>query len=122
VTPKILSFTGVMAFVIAMECSFPQPAKADNDKCTVVAEISVEAVAQGSLVVCTRSAHPGVCAVAAFLQSDAAKNVTKYAVTKSCEFVVERTGKVYRVTVTGNKKEVDFAMKELEKSADVRRK
>ena len=112
------TMTAAVALVAAIANG---PAARADDKCKVVAEITVEAVAKGSMAVCLRSAHPGVCAVATILnQSEAAKSLSKTLTEKGCEFLVEKVGNSFRVTMTGKKADVDAAVKDLKASKDVK--
>jgi hypothetical protein len=89
-----------------------------SDKCTVIAEISVELVAEGALAVCLRSGNPIACAIAGAGQDVATKEVAKEGVAAGCRWFVRRQGKTLIMKMEGegdNKKSVIEASEELRK-------
>lgn len=89
-----------------------------SDKCTVIAEISVELVAEGALAVCLRSGNPVACAIAGAGQDVATKEVAKEGVAAGCRWFVRRQGKslIMKMEAEGdNKKTVVEASEELRK-------
>jgi hypothetical protein len=112
--------TRIIQLAVTLAAFIGGPARADNEKCTIFAEIAVEAVSRGSLAVCVRSAHPGVCSVATILNnSTAARELSKTLTSKGCEFLVEKVGGKFHVTITGKKAEVDAAAAEFRKAKDL---
>jgi hypothetical protein len=94
-----------------------------SEGCSLFAEVSVEAVKQGSLQVCVRTGHPVACAIAAASRDTATSGVAKKGVTAGCDWLVEKVGKFIRIRVkAGAMKaaEVGKTKDALKKSKDIR--
>ena len=83
--------------VLMLVATFTAAAPAyGGDGCTLVAEITVEGIQQGSLAVCLQTGHPVACAIAsaceALSKSPAAKPLAKKGVEAGCNFVVTKLG------------------------------
>jgi hypothetical protein len=81
-----------------------------SDGCSLIAEISVEAVCEGgAIAVCATSASPIACEVAVLCEAvgPAGKELTKQAIAEACTVLVQRVGPEFRILIEGPKDRSD---------------
>jgi len=118
----------IPALAVGALVAVPPPPAVADDKCSLVAEVTVAAVKSGSLQICTKTGHPVACAIAAAANSvagEAAASVAKKGVEAGCEWAVEKIGNAIRVKVDApkkNEKQLNQTKDELQKSKDLKLK
>lgn len=91
-----------MVAVVALAWMIPQAARSNNDKCVIIAEITVDAVKLRATQVCIVTAHPLTCAVAAALETSAGDGLARAGTRAGCTWAVQKVGRIMKVTIKAN--------------------
>ncbi|MCX7590085.1 MAG: hypothetical protein N2255_00500 [Kiritimatiellae bacterium] len=92
----------VPAAILLLATCIPS-VKAD-EKCEIFGEIAVEAVKLRATQVCVLTKHPVACAIAAALESAAGNGLAKMGTTAGCEWLVEKSGTMMKITIRASGK------------------